>query len=151
MPSDRTDRRIGLPTARRVVPALLSAVILGILGMHVLSQHCAMLAHEDLGHASAPATTAHAEHPAGPVAAAAATFTVVATMGDAGGSAHLALMLCASIVLATAIALLLLTLRGRTHLPSYDVRRSRRVVPRLARSPGGTGPPAVWRFSVIRC
>lgn len=135
---------------RRAVPALLSAVILGILGMHVLSQHCATFTDEPAaashsGMAGMVGTT-HGEHVSEPVAAVAAVVT-----GDADGPAHLGLMLCAFIVLASAIALLLVAVRGRSHLPSYDVGRARSLVPRLRASPGGTGPPPVWQFSVIRC
>ncbi|GEP37554.1 hypothetical protein NPS01_12170 [Nocardioides psychrotolerans] len=137
---------------RRVVLALLSVVILGILGMHVLSQHCAPTAQAEHGTHSTPSE--HAGHAADPVAAAAASAAsavVAVSTGDAGGSAQLGMLLCAFIVLASAIALLLVGLRGHTVLPSYDVRRARSLVPRLRASPSGTGPPPVWQFSVIRC
>ncbi|WP_341926501.1 hypothetical protein [Nocardioides psychrotolerans] len=131
----------------RVVPALLSVVILGILGMHVLSQHCATLTDEPAS--ASHSSMAHGEHAGEPVAAAATVVAVVT--GGAHDPAHLGLMLCAFIVLASAIALLLVALRARSHLPSYDVGRARSLVPRLRASPSGTGPPPVWQFSVIRC
>lgn len=132
---------------RRAVPALLSALILGILGMHVLGQHCASTAATEHGTHAAPSDHAgHAGHAAEPVAAVAAVAT-----GDGGGTAHLGMLLCAFVVLASAIALLLMTLRGHTLLPSYDVGRARSLVPRLRASPAGTGPPPVWQYSVIRC
>ena len=138
---------------RRAVPALLSALILGILGMHVLGQHCASTAATEHGTHAAPSDHAgHAGHAAEPVAAVASVAAVVAVAtGDGGGAAHLGMLLCAFVVLASAIALLLMTLRGHTLLPSYDVRRARSLVPRLRASPDGTGPPPVWQYSVIRC
>lgn len=135
---------------RRAVPALLSALILGILGMHVLSQHCATTAPAEHGthgaHGTPSAHAQHADHGGDPVSAVAAVAT-----GDLGSTAHLGLLLCAFVVLASAIALLLLSLRGHTHLASYDVRRARTLVPRLRASQAGTGPPSVWQYSVIRC
>lgn len=134
---------------RRAVPALLSALILGILGMHVLSQHCAPTAQAE--HGTHSTLTEHAGHAAEPMTTTAASAVAAVVTGDVDGTAHLGMLLCAFIVLASAIALLLVALRGHTLLPSYDVRRVRSLVPRLRASPSGTGPPPGWQFSVIRC
>lgn len=153
-------------TVGRVLPALLTAavaaIVLGIIGMHALSNHGVMGttdhstmtspvtslldgAHGDThgstatGPVTSPTTGAHAGMPAGP---------------DGGDGHNLGsmVMLCFAMLAAAAGALLLLFLglrrkpRIRAHRPGALTTVTKWVTARL-----GTGPPYVWNFSVIRC
>ncbi|GAA4687397.1 hypothetical protein [Nocardioides nanhaiensis] len=155
--------------ARRVralaLTAAVAAIVLGILGMHALnlhSVHAGSGAHPP-DHVGAPAATAglvaHG-HPGDLVDAAASTGAVPAPAStqpdpptggshDAGGM----VMLCLAMLTATSALLLVLLHLRRTsrvgflaRVPRPTTLRARRVAAYLP-----TGPPVVWRFSVVRC
>lgn len=153
------------------LPLLLCSVIVGILGMHVLTQHCAMTAHESGQHSGATSAVsamgamvavgaigavgqehggsvlAHGVTQVPEVLVAGAAVIGPADVGLSAGS----LMACAFIVLAAATALLLARLRRLPAHPTYAVvaRVVRERAGRVARA--DTGPPYLWEHSVIRC
>jgi hypothetical protein len=150
------------PTTRtpsRALPALLAAavvsIVLGIVGMHALNTHDVMN-NTDHATMTSSMTGAHADMSAGPVTTdpAGVTATVSTTVPDGGNGHNMGsiVMLCLAMLAATAGALLLLTLGLRrmprvwAHLPTAPTTVTRWVTARL-----GTGPPPVWKFSVIRC
>lgn len=138
------------------IAAVVGAVVLGILGMHGLSQHGAMPSHVDGQTVAATTSTdSHAGHAA---SNAAATVTInqieimTTTTGNAGGSAGHVAVLCAAMVLAAAAGVLLV-LRLRRPAPSTALRVKSDIhaVRHLVSNYMDTGPPAVWEFSVVRC
>ena len=145
------------PTTAGLV-AVVGAIVLGILGMHGLSQHGAMPSHAD--HqlvAAAHGTSAHTEHVAmnhrghAAVAGDPTGATTVAVGNEGGSVGHMA-MLCAAMVLAAAAGVLLV-LRLRRLARATVLRLEARVqtVRTFASDRLATGPPAVWEFSVVRC
>jgi hypothetical protein len=143
------------------------AIVLGILGMHGISAHGAHL-HGSLtrAHAATPAAVVMADHqpvavdstdphaaghvaPAGAAGHPAGQAEGTGGMGGMGGM----VMMCVAMLAGAAVALLTLLVRhGR--LPGVwallgPAGRFRVPVPAVLQL--GTGPPAVWRFSVIRC
>jgi hypothetical protein len=140
---------------RRLVPAFVAAVVLGILGMHALAQHCPTPSTSIPAMAStAGAGAEHAGHHL-----AAAPLTVMTVMeaeglGDrlsapAGGPGGDLLMLCAAIVLGTGAALALLLRRRRSWTAGAPA-----LARRLWRAPvalAGAGPPPLLAFVVVRC
>ena len=151
-------------TPIRVRPGLLAPVVvtivLGILGMHGVDAHGVNM-HGAMAHAAA-ATSSRSVMPVhGPVAAAgedqhATSHSERGVAGqsssDAGGTGGM-VMLCVAMLAGAAAAVLgLLVRRGR--LPKVWAvlqlaQRSGRTMSHVLRV--GTGPPSVWRFSVIRC
>lgn len=133
-----TRRRAPRPTARPLLLAAVAAVVLGVLGMH------ALLPHGTHGtHGVAPAA------PVAPVAADVAPHTSPAPYDEERDGT---VALCAALVGAAAVTLLLLrALARRWPGPVAHVRRAPRG-PTRPRSPVlATGPPAVWAHSVVRC
>lgn len=150
-------------TLLRVRPGLLApavvVIVLGILGMHGVDPHAVNMhgtaAHDE---AATPSSSVMLGHE--PVAAArddahstthSATSSAGQSSGDAGGMSIM-MMVCVAILAGAATLLVLLVRRGR--LPKVwavlqPARRVWRPDTRVLRV--GTGPPSVWRFSVIRC
>lgn len=173
-PYDRgvTSTRVRPRVAGRVRPGLLApvvvAIVLGILGMHGLDAPGVHLSHVTTPSAMmlAEATTSSAavmpDH--GPVAAGhgdvhstarggkGAAGHASGEIGDVGGMGGM-MMLCAAMLVGAAAALLaFLVRRGRQRRVWAVLQRAGRAwrpEPRVVRA--GTGPPSVWRFSVIRC
>jgi hypothetical protein len=169
-PYDRsvTTPRVRLLPGGRVRPWLLApvvvAIVLGILGMHGTSTHGADL-HGSLTSAASvpPATVVMAGHE--PAAVDGTVTHAAGHVAPAGAAGHPAghaegtsgvggmVMMCVAMLAGAAVALLTLLVR-RGRLPAVwavllPAGRSRVAVPAVLRL--GTGPPAVWRFSVIRC
>jgi hypothetical protein len=133
---------------QRLVPAYLLAMIVGIVGMHALMQHCPAPAHTMAASSSEMTTTHHAgEHMAAvgqlPVAA-------VQPTGQTGGSLNDMLMLCAAMLLGAG-ALLTLLLRRRFSRPTLLARPSQSDWRPPTLVLAGIGPPPTLAFTVIRC
>jgi hypothetical protein len=158
------------PRTRLLLPVLLAAIVLGILGMHALARHGAMPGHgadHHPGAATATSGTAEVSHhdgPGAPVAEPAsepapgmAPVSLGAGLSMATvASPHFPLgemtMLCAAMLLAAAAgALLSLRLRRVASADGFSVARPRSATARLLTARAGTGPPYVWEFSVVRC
>lgn len=142
------------PTTRtisRAMPVLLAAavvsVVLGILGMHALNTH-GVMGTTDHAAMSMPATSITDQAPS-PAAAVTTVVTAPVALGHDMGSM---LMLCVSILVAAGIGLLALLLH-RVPRSSWLLIRLRFIttVRSLIPARTGSGPPAVWAFSVIRC
>jgi len=145
-------------TPSGALPTLLAAavvsIVLGIVGMHALNTH-GVLSNTDHATMTSPMTGTQADMSAGPATShpAGVTATVSTTVPDGGNGHNMGsmVMLCLAMLAATAGALLLLTVGLRrmprvwAHLPTAPTTVTRWVTARL-----GTGPPSVWRFSVIR-
>lgn len=148
----------------RVSPGLLApvvvAIVLGILGMHGIGAHGVNL-HGPMTHAAdatPPTATVMAGHD---TAAAAFTNNHVHPAGDAtsvasnesDGQMGGMVMLCVAMLGSAALALLAVLVPGgrlpRVWAVLEPAGRVRPVVSAVLRV--GAGPPAVWRFSVIRC
>lgn len=135
--------------------------MLGILGMHGLSQHGATPAGSTPGSITAVSVDPHAAHPApdhAPVAAGSGASTLVDAnaAGSAAdhhpGTASDMVMLCAAMILLTAAGVLLARRLLRVAFrPPLSLRPQVRVPAFAATARCGTGPPAVWEFSVVRC
>lgn len=144
---------------QRLVPAYLAAIILGIVGMHALMQHCPTPAHAMSATSStaamSPLAGAHAgEHVvaaiAGPTIAGAHTsVSLVEATGQPGGSLDDMLMLCAAMLLGAG-ALLALLLSRRAPRP-IGLPRLPPTMWRPLLILAGTGPPPTLAFTVIRC
>jgi hypothetical protein len=165
-PYDRSVTRARLRplSGGRVRPGLLApvvvAIVLGILGMHGIDAH-GVHRHGALADARAATPpvavgTAHAsvapDHGDAHLPSRSGADAVIAAVGDPGdvGGTGGMVMLCVA-MLAGAAAVLLAVL-GRPPRAWAVVQRARGVWP--AAPPAlriGTGPPHVWRFSVIRC
>lgn len=141
--------------------AVIGALVLGILGMHGLSQHGATPPGSTHAPAAAVTVDPHAAHPAPdhtPVAAESGAATAAGASGpaaaaqDHSGVASDMVMLCAAMLLAAAagvlLALRLLRVALRTPL---SLRPLVRVPAFAATARARTGPPAAWEFSVVRC
>lgn len=139
---------------RRVRPGLLAtmvvAIVLGVLGMHGIDGHGVSLQGPMAHAADADTSTAPAMAGHDTALGAAVTSNDVHPAGDGMGGT---VMVCVAMLAGAAMVLLAVLVR-RGRLPKVwavlePAGRVRRVVPVVLRS--GTGPPAVWRFSVIRC
>lgn len=172
-PYDRrvTSQRIRPRFGGRVRPALLApvvvAIVLGILGMHGIDAHGMSLQgpRTDAADAAPPTAVVMAGHDPATVtrdevhSAGRATSSASSQSGDRtddvsgmGGMSGM-VMLCVAMLAGAAVALLVVLVR-RGRLPKVwavlePAGRVRPVVPAVLRV--GAGPPAVWRFSVIRC
>lgn len=137
--------------------AVVAALVLGILGMHGLGQHGAT------GHGSQLAAAAsadpHASHPApddGPLATDAASTAArgpaAGAMSDGHGSGADMAMLCVAMLLTAAVGVLLaLRLMRLVRRAPPALLPATHVLTLPATARAGTGPPAVWEFSVVRC
>jgi hypothetical protein len=144
---------------RGLVVGQLAAVILGILGMHTLVQHCPVPAHAmqatgamtSMGLATAAEIHDHAVKDSDASRAELPSVVGAVVTGAASGSLGDLLMLCAAMMLGAG-AVLSLALR-RCRAPAHrvlsrpSVARPRQSVLRLIRA----GPPPIMAFSVIRC
>jgi hypothetical protein len=169
-PYDRsvTTLRVRPLLGARVRPGLRApvvvAIVLGILGMHGISAHGADL-HGSLTRADSatPAAAVMADpepvavHNADAHSAGGASSSEAAghPAGHSDGTEGMGgtVMMCVAMLAGAAVALLTLLVR-RGRLPAVwailgPAGRFRVAVPAVLRL--GTGPPAVWRFSVIRC
>ena len=128
----------------------VAALLLGILGMHALGRH-------GVSH-GAPAPGVSVAPPAGATGTAVehgAHHGTEAAADEGHGPQHGAaemVVLCAAMLAAAAGMLLVLAgLRHRAP-PVWAELRSALALRVTSRArPGGTGPPAVWKFSVVRC
>lgn len=149
------------PTRRRpVLLAAVLAVLFGILGMHALNSHGAMgsPASAGAGHQmssmSAMADTvgdmviATAGEQAAQLGAPLAAVISDPSDGDHGPAGML--MLCLAMLVAVAIALGVVGRSGGPFrwLPSFHTSKAVRWPNAVVRD---SGPPSVWKFSVIRC
>lgn len=143
----------------RMLPLVVVAIVIGILGMHALTASHAM-AMDSAGHSSAAAATTGNPSPAkaegvdliGTVSILSdTTGPAVVDAGDGSGHGMGTMMMLCAAMLVSAGALL---------LALFAWRRSPRVWARLTtyavRSGPptwitNTGPPSAWEFSVIRC
>jgi hypothetical protein len=158
--------RIRLLLGSRVLPGFLApvvvAIVLGILGMHGIDAHGVNL-HGPVTHAASATPTAPVAAGHDPAAvrvasndahsAGQATRHASSQSDDQTGGLGGSVMLCVAMLAGAAVALLAVLVR-RGRLPKVwalldPAGRLRAVVPAVLRV--GTGPPAVWRFSVIRC
>ena len=130
-----------------LVPAYVAAVVLGILGMHALAQHCPAPSH------LVTAGTTSTEHAGHQVAAAVAPVAELATRDRVtephGGGVGDLLMLCAAMLLGAGAALVLVLRRRAAWTARLPVLR--RHLWRAPTALAGTGPPASLAFAVIRC
>jgi len=150
---------VGARAARRgLMVGELAAVILGILGMHALVQHCPAPAHAmqaTAAMASTPGAAAAGMHDHAVSAGDASSTELLMVVGpvvtgSASGSLGDMLMLCAAMLLGAGAGLSLALRRRRAPaqpIPRPSVARPRLTVLRLIRA----GPPPVMAFSVIRC
>lgn len=152
----------GVTTARtrahlrgRVQPGLMAtmvvAVVLGILGMHGFDAH-GVTGHGS--HTGPTVSTGHPGHPGHVVTTAGRAVSVAFEPGgpsDPGGTDAM-VMLCVAMLAGAAAGLLVLALRRGALARVRHVDLLRAGAPAVpAPMPVGTGPPAPWRFSVIRC
>ena len=136
--------------------AVVGALVLGILGMHGLHQHGATTpGSQPVASVSADP---HAHHPAPdhtPIAtdtAGISSAPVVGSLSDDRESAGDMVMLCVAMLLAAAVGVLLgLRLRLIAHRAPLSLMPVVRVPTFPATARAGTGPPAAWKFSVVRC
>ena len=149
-------------TPVRVRPALLApavvAIVLGVLGMHGVDAHGVNM-HGTMTHAEAATSTVTAVHDPGAVQHGGAhstphseTSATGHSSGDAGGMGGTVMLCVAMLAGAAATLLALLVRRGRrpkVWAVLQPPRRGWHPAPHTWRL--GTGPPSVWRFSVIRC
>ena len=149
-------------TPVRVRPGLLApavvAIVVSILGMHGVDAHGATM-HGTMTHAEAATSTVVAVHDDGTVERADAhstphseTSATDHNSGDAGGMGSMVMLCVAMLAGAAATLLALLVRRGRrpkVWAVLQPARRGWHPAPHVWRI--GTGPPSVWRFSVIRC
>jgi hypothetical protein len=136
------------------------AIVLGILGMHGIDAHGvhrhgaltdarAATPSDAVGTAHAPVAPGHGDAHLPGRSGTDAPAHAGGDLGDAGGMGGM-VMLCVAMLAGAAAALL--ALLGRPPRAWVVVQRARgvwRPAPRALRI--GTGPPHVWRFSVIRC
>lgn len=160
----------GRGARRPWLPALVAALVVGILGMHALVSHGAPSAaaapastmaamSTPAGHDAAMAAgTSDASHhhaaAAAHTAMAAAGTSVNGDFGSGHGSGHgMAgmVMLCV-VMLAAAALTLLVVLAARLFRPLLPAAFMPAAVrERALQWVRGTGPPYEWQFSVIRC
>jgi hypothetical protein len=136
---------------QRLLPAYVAAVIFGILGMHVLMQHCPAPAHAMAATSAATHTVAHhADEHLSAVAASTDPFieTVQLTQHP-GGTLGDMIMLCVAMLLGAG-ALLSFILRRRLSRP-FALPRPRLNTWRPPLAIAATGPPPTLAFTVIRC
>jgi Family of unknown function (DUF6153) len=159
-----TRRTLRMPATSRAsgptaLAALVAALVVGILGMHALTTHgttaapvaatsstVATHATSMVPSASHDARANAAEHTSGTAAG-----VVDADSGsghDAGSMAMLCVVMLAGAAL-TLLVLLVVSVRRPLLLPASFAPAVVRA--RVLEWVGGTGPPPVWRFSVIRC
>ena len=147
----------------RVRPALLApavvAIVLGILGMHGIDAHGVTM-HGAVAHAEAATSMVMPVHDPDPVEGGEAhstphpeTSAAGHNSGDAGGMGGMG-MLCVAMLAGAAAALLAFLVRRGSRPKVWAVLKPARrgwhpAPPHMWRI--GTGPPSVWRFSVIRC
>lgn len=144
-----------LSLSPRLLPAYVAVLVLGILGMHALAQHCPAPSGESplIGASVSPGMPLqHAHHAAAAAgsAAEAGTKGLVAIAAGPGGWLDDLLMLCAA-MLVGAGATLALRLGKRGSAIGLSMSRLRDAVPQLAWVPTATGPPAALAFAVNRC
>ena len=128
----------------------VAALLLGILGMHALGLH-------GVSH-GAPAPGVSVAPPAGATGTAVehgAHHGTEAAADEGHGPQHGAaemVVLCAAMLAAAAGMLLVLAgLRHRAPPVWAELRSALALMVTSRARPGGTGPPAVWKFSVVRC
>lgn len=142
------------------LPACLAAVILGILGLNMCSDHKPL-----------PGGAGHGPSTAMPAADGADGLVTHATLATTGYGAAAGIvggrqraipdpadtvldivMMCASMLVGVAAsALLTLRLRRTAETALLGLKRIRRTVQALVLAPVRAGPPYVWEFSVVRC
>jgi hypothetical protein len=168
-PHGRADHGIrALMTAG--LTAVVGAIVLGILGMHAFahdptpmtgaSDHVATATHDqsrghDMRAMAGSSSTATMSRDVPDTTSPRSASSSQEVAGNRPAPAHSMgdmVMLCAAMLLAVAAGTLL-ALRLRQHIPSIPIsirpRPRSRTFPVTARV--GIGPPAEWKFSVVRC
>jgi hypothetical protein len=135
---------------RRLLPAYVAALVLGIFGMHALMQRCPTPQHAMTTATATTQTLAHHadEH-----------LAVTPALANGAGALQLAeppssgfgdmLMLCAAMLLGAG-AVLALLLRRRLARP-FGLPRPWLIGWRPALPIAATGPPRTLAFAVVRC
>ena len=159
-----TRRRLRVPTvgrSRALLAALVGALVVGILGMHALANHgtpAPVTAAATSGTASSTSMVDMGSHDAAMASGAshdghdhAAAASSAAGAGHGSHDMSSMMMLCVVMLAAAALTfLVLLVIRIlRPLLPTAFLPAA--VRERTLQWVRGTGPPAVWHFSVIRC
>jgi len=147
-------RSNGQVSYRPALAALVAALILGILGMHVLASLDTLVASDWSSGTSSMVSTADgvADEPGdSPLAHASKADDVGMQTGHGSGDGMSILMLCAVMLTAAALTLLGLLVVGsfRPLLPAAFHPAAVRA--RALWWVRGTGPPHEGQFSVIRC
>lgn len=134
----------------RLLPACVAAVIFGIVGMHVLMQHCPTPPHTKPVSTSVAHTTHQTgEHLADAVASAHTGIKILQVTDHPAGGLDEMLMLCAAMLLGAG-AILMLLRRRRVDRPIALLPMSMsRWRPSLIVA--DNGPPRTLAFTVIRC
>lgn len=134
---------------RRLLPACVAAIVLGIFGMHALMQHCPTPSHGmSPTSAAVQAVGHHAEQMA--VAQVDEMKHGAARLTEQPGSSlNDMFMLCAAMLLGAGMVLALL-LRPRRSLPMVFAR-PRPITWRPLLRITATGPPPSLAVAVIRC
>ncbi|GAB3028885.1 hypothetical protein GCM10011376_15270 [Nocardioides flavus (ex Wang et al. 2016)] len=164
---------VGRANGRTALAGLITALVVGILGMHALANHgtaaaltAATAATAAMGTSSTSMTSmssrdasvaggdSHAGHAHAAAAAGASTegaaIGVDADSSSGHGMNHM-VMLCV-VMLAVAALTLLVRLASGSFQPLLPAAFKPAVVrERVLRWVRGTGPPPAWRFSVIGC
>ena len=128
----------------------VAALVLGILGMHALGLHGVSHGAPAPGVSVAPAadsTGTAAEHGAHHGTEAAADEG----HGPQHGAAEMVVLCAAMLAAAAGMLLALAGLRHRAPPVWAELRAALALRVTSRARPGGTGPPAVWEFSVVRC
>jgi hypothetical protein len=129
------------------------AIVLGIIGMHALTTHSVMTNGDHT--ATGPMASDPADHViAGMVGEADAAPAAGPVLGPASGSGHGMgdmVMLCAFMLGAAGVLLLILRALRRSPASWIYVRAVSHAYVQLPRLRADTGPPPAWEFSVIRC
>ena len=152
----RTTGSGGLSLSPRLVPAYVAAIVLGILGMHALAQHCPAPSGElprvgsSVSSTSMPLQHAHHAATVAGIAVEAGAKVLVSIAPDLGGSLDDLLMLCAAILVGAG-ATLALRRRNRGSPIGLSLSRLRLALLQPAWFPAATGPPPALAFAVIRC
>lgn len=140
-----------LSLSPRLVPPYVAAIVLGILGVHALAQHCpapsegVALIGTSISHGT---PLQHAHHAASAVglvveAAPSALASIAVDLGDL-------LMICAAMLVGAGVTLAL-WLRRRGSPAGLPMSPLRLAVPPPTQAAAASGPPLALAFTVIRC
>jgi hypothetical protein len=154
-PYDERVSTVGRSLSRRhqrLLPGYVAAVVLGILGMHALVQHCPAPSHVMSVATTAPMASGHLSsgHVAQVLPAVDASVDGARLTEQPASSLSDMLMLCAAMLLGAGAVLMLLLLR-QGYRRGLSLARRRICDWRPPVAIAGTGPPTACAFAVIRC